>query len=248
MSKQKYKFNIVKENYEHYSSGRVIYGASMATNFPVRLTSEIFQQCAEYLKEKGKSSPYTIYDPFCGVGYSLTVLGFIHKKDIKKIYASDSDKTALEFANKNLSLLNKIGLEKRIEELKKLIKENNKTSHREALESAQQLQLKIKGIPIETKIFQYNPLTEEGLSGNISKIDILITDVPYGELTHWEGQKEEVNSIQMSLNKIKNKLNTVSIIAIVLNKKQKIDYEGYIKIKSFTLGKRKIVLLHPLFK
>jgi hypothetical protein len=47
------------------------------------------------------------------------------------------------------------------------------------------------------------------------------------------------NPVQSTLNKIKNILGTNSIIALTLNKKQKITYEGYLKIKSISLGKRK---------
>jgi 23S rRNA (guanine2535-N1)-methyltransferase len=121
--KSKYQYTVTKENYEDYSSGRVIYGATGATNFPVRLSSEVFQQCAHYLKTQGKAGPYKIYDPFCGVAYSLTVVGFLHGAEIESIAVSDSDSRLLEFARKNLSLLTAQGLSKRIEELKKIIQE-----------------------------------------------------------------------------------------------------------------------------
>ena len=44
-----YKFIKTKENYKDYSSGRVIYGVAKATNFPVRLASEIFLKCTDCL-------------------------------------------------------------------------------------------------------------------------------------------------------------------------------------------------------
>ncbi len=103
--KNKYQYTSGKENYEDYSSGRVLYGVKGATNFPVRLSSEIFQHCVTYLKNQEKQGPYTIYDPFCGVAYSLTVMGFIHGGDIASIIASDADGRLLEFAQKNLSLM-----------------------------------------------------------------------------------------------------------------------------------------------
>ena len=62
------------------------------------------------LSAKGVQSPYTIYDPFCGVAYALTVLGFFHGADIKAIFASDIDENVLSLARKNLSLLSKDGL------------------------------------------------------------------------------------------------------------------------------------------
>jgi hypothetical protein len=36
-------------NFEDYSSGRVIYGGVGATNFPVRLSNQIFQLCVDIL-------------------------------------------------------------------------------------------------------------------------------------------------------------------------------------------------------
>jgi tRNA G10 N-methylase Trm11 len=82
------------------------------------------------LNLKGNPGPYTIYDPFCGVAYALTSLGFLHGKSIKKIYASDADQAILEFASKNLSLLYETGMEKRIQEFQTLIKKYDKTSIR----------------------------------------------------------------------------------------------------------------------
>jgi len=98
----KYQYAIKDENYEDYSSGRVLYGTTGATNFPVRLSSEVFQQCAQYLADKGKIGPYKIYDPFCGVAYSLTVIGFLHGSQVESLIGSDSDSRILEFAQKNL--------------------------------------------------------------------------------------------------------------------------------------------------
>lgn len=235
-----------KDNYEDYSSGRVIYGAPGATNFPVSLSIEIFEKCREYLNKNGNSGPYKIYDPFCGVAYSLTVLGLLFGENIKEICASDADTTILEFAHKNLSLLSEEGIDTRINELEKFIKDYNKDSHKEALESAKKLKIKSKKLSIKIKDFEFNILSNKELPKIINSIDIVIADVPYGKLTNWNGLQNETNPIQESLNKIKDILSTKSILAIILNKKQTIEYSGYDKIKSFKLGKRKIILLSPV--
>lgn len=236
----------MKNNYEDYSSGRVIYGAPGATNFPVSLSIEIFEKCREYLYKNGNSGPYKIYDPFCGVAYSLTVLGLLFGENIKEIYASDADTTILEFAHKNLSLLSEKGIDKRINELEKFIKDYNKDSHKDALESAKRLQILSKKLSIKIKEFQFNILKDSNLPQYINNIDIIMADVPYGKLTNWDSLEDGINPIQESLNKIKDRLNTKSIVAIILNKKQTIEYNGYDKIKSFKLGKRKIILLSPV--
>ena len=233
----------MKENYEDYSSGRVIYGAPMATNFPVSLTLDIYKRCSEYLNSKGNHGPYKIYDPFCGVAYSLTVLGFFNGKNIKEIIASDIDKTALEFAHKNLSLLSTKGMDNRIKELKKFIKDYQKDSHKEALISAEKLKDITHELSINVTEFQFDILSNTSLPKSVNKIDMVITDVPYGKLTNWVSLSKEENPMQIFLDKIKNRLNDNSVVAIVLNKKQEVSLDGFKKIKSFKLGKRKILIL-----
>ncbi|NDO51129.1 hypothetical protein FMM75_17520 [Lachnospiraceae bacterium MD335] len=44
----------------------------------------------------------TIYDPCCGGGYALTVLGFFHNHDIKKMYGSDIKPNMVSYAKKML--------------------------------------------------------------------------------------------------------------------------------------------------
>ncbi len=235
--------NNIKENYEDYSSGRVLYGAPGATNFSVSLSRQIFEICSEYLTNKGNPGPYVVYDPFCGAGYSMTVLGFLYGHNIKEIIASDIDKTILEFANKNLSLLSIQGMIVRVNELKKFIEEYKKACHKEALKSAECLQAKSQKFSVQTKIFEFNILSEENFPKLLNNVDIVIADAPYGKLTDWVDLQEGINPIQVTLDKIKGVLSKNAIIAIVVNKKQEISYEGYSKIKSFKFGKRKVILL-----
>lgn len=234
-----------KDNYEDYSSGRVLYGTPMATNFPVSLTLEIYERCLDYLIKKGNSGPYIIYDPFCGVAYSLTILGFFYGNNIKQILASDADKTMVEFAHKNLYLLNKKGINNRIKELGQFIENYNKDSHREALISAEKLSIISNGLSIKIQEFHHNILSDIPLPEFVKNIDIVITDLPYGKLTKWKGISDEINPAQEFLNKIKNRLNKKSVVAIVFNKQQKILHQGFEKIKGFKVGKRKIIVLSP---
>ena len=243
----KYRHTVIRENYEDYSSGRVIYGATGATNFPVRLSSEIFQQCIHHLKSKGKPGPYKIYDPFCGVAYSLTVIGFLHRAEIESIAASDSDVRLLEFARKNLSLLTATGLDRRIQELKHFIQEYDKASHKDALESAHRLQSKLQ--PFETRAiqcFQFNAVSDDDFPGSLPELDVVITDLPYGNLSQWEGSGTTDNFAQRFMEKLHKKLGPISVVAVIRDKKQPISHEGYQTLRSFTLGKRKAVLLEPV--
>jgi len=237
-SKGKYIFATAEQSYEDYSSGRVLYGASGATNFPVRLSSEIFQRCKSYLSEGDKEQSYVIWDAFCGVAYSMTVLGLLHNPKIQHIYASDADESILETAKKNLYLLKKAGLNQRVDELEGLVEKFNKQSHKDALVSANNLKQRIGG-HIDTDVFQFNVLTDPKPLG-MKGVDIMIVDLPYGQLTDWNGLEVEQEPTQIFLNNIKTSLNPRAIIAIVSDKKQKIYHDGYSKLKSFNLGKRKI--------
>lgn len=234
-----------KENYEDYSSGRVLYGAPMATNFPASLSLEIYKRCSEYLIKEGNSGPYTIYDPFCGVAYSLTIIGFFNGKNIKEIIASDADKTILEFAHKNLSLLTIKGIEVRIEELNRFIEEYKKNSHKEALVSAEKLKQKTLELSLTIEEFEFNILNSASLPKVVNQIDMVITDLPYGKLTSWEGVDDAGNPTQQFLNKIKDRLSKKSIVVLVFNKQQAVSYDGYTKIQAFKTGKRKVLLLRP---
>ena len=99
-----------KDNFVDFSSGRVLYHKSGFPNFPVRLAGELFSRCLELT---GKDRDIILYDPCCGCGYTVTVLGFLFNSKIKTIFASDILEEAVETANKNLSLLTHQGIEKR---------------------------------------------------------------------------------------------------------------------------------------
>jgi tRNA G10 N-methylase Trm11 len=237
-----YQFT-TNDNFEDYSSGRVLYGITGSTNFPVRLASEIFQRAKYYLTEQGRKAPYAIYDPFCGAAYSLTVLGLLHGADIKSIYASDVDENIINVAKKNLSLLTQKGLDVRTKELKSLFDSYQKGSHKEALESIAKLTKHISNHKIPVYAYHYNILQETKSPVDLSLIDLIITDVPYGKLAQWQGIKQGINPTQQFLDNIKRAVSPKAMIAISMNKEQEVTYAGYSKIKSFKIGVRKILFL-----
>jgi hypothetical protein len=238
-----YLFSGSKDNYEDFSSGRVLYGHSGATNFPIRLLNEIFLRAAHHLLSKNHLGPYTVYDPLCGIAYSLTVLGFLHSTQIKTLIGSDINLETLETANKNISLLQNSGLQKRLEEIQSLSEKYQKPSHAEAAESAKKL-LSQTTEHLQTQIFPFDILSDQSLP-TLPKIDIVIADLPYGDLANWSNTSSE-NSSQKLLNKLSEALNTPHVIALIADKKQQIAHEGFKKISSFKLGKRKIFFLEKL--
>ncbi len=237
MAQHQHKVN----NFEDYSSGRVIYGGSGATNFPVRLSNQIFELCVNYLTSKGVKVPYAIFDPFCGFAYTLTTLGFIYGSQIKQLYASDVDNKSVEFAAKNLALLTSEGIDGRISELKDLISKFGKDSHKEALVSAQRLKHQTP-MQIEVDCFNHDILSQTKLPDNVRNIDLVIVDLPYGQLTGWKSVNEHSSNCQVFLAHIKDCLSERAVVAITADKKQSIEHMGYERIKKFNTGKRKTVL------
>jgi hypothetical protein len=232
-------------NFEDYSSGRVIYGGVGATNFPVRLSNQIFQLCVDILTSKGFQGPYSVFDPFCGFAYTLTTLGLMHGSQIKQLYASDVDSNSLEFAAKNLALLTHKGIDRRILELEDLINKFGKDSHREALVSARKLRPQTD-MRIEVDCFNHDILSQNKLPDTVHDVDLVMADLPYGRLTQWKNVDGHSSNGQVFLANIKDCLSAHAVVAITADKKQSIEHVGYERVKKLNTGKRKTLLLQRL--
>ena len=57
-----------------------------------------------------KTDNLTVFDPCCGGGYALTVLGLLDNSSIGKIFGSDVDNDMVCSAKKNMELLTYSGL------------------------------------------------------------------------------------------------------------------------------------------
>lgn len=237
-----YIYECENKNYEDFASGRVIYNQRGATAFPVRLASEVFLRSKEYLTEQKVKKPFTIYDPCCGIAYLLTILGFLHGNCIERIIGSDIDKGMIELAQRNLNLLTSQGIDDRISEIKDYINDYNKKSHKDALKSA----IKLKSIQETLNNIGLNCFRADALKIHNfnSKVDLVITDLPYDNLTTWS--KNDENNITIFLNNLLRFTKSTSIVAIITSKKQKIKHGKYNRIKHFTIGKRRVSFLEPL--
>ncbi len=240
----KYIFETENKNYEDFSSGRVLYNQKGATSFPVRLASEIFQRCKKHLEKKGVRSPFTIYDPCCGGGYLLTTLGFLHGNDLYKIIASDIDKNILNLAERNLSLLTVSGINNRIQQIQEYIRQYDKDSHKQALQSAYRLKslIETRKITIGMKLFQADALNiQSTVINDIFKADLIITDIPYGSIVKWS--EDSADNIEKFLDSMVAVIKPSSILAIIADKKQVIRHQQYNRVEYFKLGKRQITIL-----
>ena len=175
------------QNYEDFACGRVIYHKTGFPNFPVRLAGEIFLRC---LQIRGKAQDKVVlYDPCCGGGYALTVLGFLCGDSIDAIYASDISAEAVALARENLGLLAPQGLARRKAQLLELQAQFGKNSHAAALESIARLQaLANRNTPPPCTVFQADIMDEAALSQAQFQADIVFADLPYGNLASWSTQ------------------------------------------------------------
>lgn len=220
-------------NFEDLASGRVLIHKNGATNFPVRLAQEIFGRCLHYLDDPDQ---VCIYDPCCGGGYLLAVLGFLNLEKIRTIIASDISHEAVRLAGENLALLHRDGLEQRIRQLEHLFSLYHKDSHAEALYSAARL-LKIltdTTHKIEHKVFQTDLLSKDPFGNMDFKADIIFTDVPYGNLAQWQNGKEDVNLPDLLLPVAK----AGTVVAICSDKTQKFRSEHFQRMEKQVIGKR----------
>jgi 16S rRNA G966 N2-methylase RsmD len=244
----KYQFATERESYEDYSGGRVIYGLPGTTGFPVRLASEAFQRCVARLTDKGVMPPYAFYDPCCGAAYAATVLGYLHGDQIRRIHTSDVSREAVELARRNLSLLTPRGLDNRMNELRALIEQFGKQSHREALESGSRLKSKLDRLPhaIKTECFYFDILGDGELPKEVGKVEVVLSDPPYGEITNWQGTTGGINPYQKLLDNLRGVLTPSSVVALTARKRQEVTYAGYRRLKDIKIGKRRMLLLEPL--
>lgn len=251
-----YRFASESQNYSDYSSGRVFYTSPGHPAFPIRLAGEIFQRCLALRQANGLTNPVVLYDPCCGSAYHLSTLAYLHWQAIDTIIASDIDEDILAVAARNLSLLTLAGLEKRIEEIVAMHTRYHKSSHAAALDSAQrfkhQLQERTKTHRVETRLFVADATDAKSLADRLAgqPIDVVISDVPYGQHSSWQESKSSPASsdspLWQMLNALRPILSANAIVAIAANKAQKCIHEEYRRVERFQIGRRQVILLQPI--
>lgn len=229
----------MKLNYEDYASGRVLYQKAGMTNFPARLANEIFERAMRYMSKKDNIS---LYDPLCGGGYILTVLGFLHHEKISEIMASDIDIDILEIAEKNLSLLCEKGMNRRLTEISDLYAKYGKQSHLDALSSIERLKnlFSVSKKEIRCECMKMDILKENLKFRENFTADIIVTDIPYGQMIKWKNEQPSFSlSLACNLQKVMTK---DSVLAICSDKKQKFESDSFERLERNQIGKRKFEL------
>src|SRR5688572_5377077 len=247
-----YKYAKTLLDYSDLASGRVFHSLPGHPAFPVRLASEIFQRCMVGREKIYKNSdPCILYDPCCGTAYHLSILAYLHGEHIRAVIGSDIDEKAVAIAERNLELLTVAGLDQRLAEISQLFELYSKDSHKGALSSGHILKNRISTLtqehPIITKVFEADATDSTTILKNIkpNSVDIVFTDVPYGQHSHWQSfdSNELLNPVWSMLNALTSIISSESIVAIVSDKKQKVAHESFQRLEQFQIGKRRVVVL-----
>lgn len=162
----------------------------------------------------------------------LTVLGFCNR-NIGRIIASDISSEMVCAAAANLALLTQKGLKQRRRELDNLLRQYQKTSHREALESLERLKASLSQ-DIPSTLYTADCTRSLPLEDTP---DIIMTDVPYGNLVAWEGSGE--NPLQAMYLQLSRIARPDTVLAVIMDKKQKYQGDAWIRREKQLVGKRK---------
>jgi hypothetical protein len=248
----KYRHVRARQNYEHYASGRVLYGMPGYPAFPVRLASEVFQRCLAIRRRGGLSGRCALFDPCCGGAYHLCALGFLHAEDIRAVIGSDVDERALSLARRNMSLLTLDGMENRLGEISGMLSAYGKRSHLDALGSARYLRKRLASrsqLPVETRLFRADALDPGDLAQSLrgTDIDIVFADLPYGWKSEWVVADPiplaNVSFVWRLLDVLYDNIGADAVVAVAADKAQDIRHSGYCSRQHFRVGRRQIRIL-----
>jgi len=244
-----YKYVKEQADYSDLASGRVFHSLPGHPAFPVRLASEIFQRCMAHRQTIYKNSTRSVlYDPCCGAAYHLSVLTYLHRENIQETIGSDVEEKAVALAKRNLELVSIAGLDNRIAEISAMSDRYGKSSHTDALRSTQIMRSHSLALaqkyPVMAKVFHANATEGKEIFNNIraNSVDIVFTDVPYGQHSAWDSSKA-IDPIATMLDVLTNILSGSSIVAIASDKQQKVSHEKYRRIEQFQIGKRRVVIM-----
>ncbi|SDZ42223.1 RRNA methyltransferase AviRa [Evansella caseinilytica] len=239
----KFKYEVEKKDHRDFSSGRVLINAPQTPAFPVRIASEIMSRCLSYINSNDCIS---IYDPCCGGAHLLTVIGFLYREKIERVYGTEIDIKAVGYAKRNLNLLTSNGLFQRKKNILQNYNKFGKVSHLEALQSVKRL--------ISTTLDSNHIKDIQCLDWDITSskppvfrnINIVITDLPYGNMAIWKGTKN-MNPIEQMLKNVYYTLDlNNAVVSIICDKNQKVEHEWFEQVKRLKHGKRQFTFLRPV--
>lgn len=166
----------------HAALDAVLASAPGRPTLPVRLTVELFGRARERLPGRGR---VTVWDPCCGAGVSLAVLGLLCP-GVAELVGTDADPEPLALARRNLGLLAPGGLDARASDLDGLATRHGKPSYAEAAVAARALAPASRPEWRVASADARDPVaTRDALAG--AEPDVVLADLPHGRQTRWAG-------------------------------------------------------------
>lgn len=163
----------------HAALDAVLVSAPGRPTLPVRPTVELLGRARAHLPP----GPVTVWDPCCGAGATLTVLGLLCA-GVTRLVGTDADPAPLGLARRNLALLDDGGLETRAAELDDLARRHGKPSYAGAAAAARSLRPRSAPSWTVTAADALDPAaTAAALDG--AAPDVVLADLPHGRQTSW---------------------------------------------------------------
>lgn len=232
-----YRYATEQKDHSALASGNVLRSAPGFPGFPVRLASELFQRSLAHTR----TGSVSLWDPCCGSGYLVTVLGLLHRDRLTRVRASDVDAEAVALAARNLELLTADGLAEREEELRRAARDFGRVEFVERAETARGLAQGLAAAGGDllhaswcADVFE---LTEH------VDADLVVTDVPYGELTSWEGAAPQEEPLRAMLESLGRVLPEHAVVVVTARTRRIALPEGVRALERVKVGNRAAALV-----
>ncbi|MFE1166454.1 rRNA methyltransferase [Nocardiopsis sp. NPDC058789] len=231
-----YRYATERTDHSALASGQVLRSAPGYPGFPVRLASELLQRAMVHVE----GDRVRLWDPCCGSGYLVAVLGLLHRDRLTHVRATDVDGDAVAIAARNLELLTAEGLAERERELRRSARDFGRVAFVERAESARDLAAGLAAmggdLPHESGVVDVFTATDP------VDADLVITDVPYGEMTHWEGNVPD-DPIRALLASMGRTLPRSAVVVVTARTRRVPLPEGVRALERVKVGNRSAVLV-----
>lgn len=238
-------YRMVPDRLDHadLASGAVLRSAPGRPAFPVRLAEELFLRAADHLPE----GLLTLWDPCCGSGYLVAVIGLRQRPRLRAVIASDADPDAVRLATDNLALLTVDGLQARETVLRERHAAFGRQAHSDAAGAAGRLRRRLvrDGGDLTAASFVADAFDVTALRMGLDGLspDVVLTDVPYERQSEWLGGaatlKDPVHGLGAALSQV---LPAHTVIVITV-RARKVSLPGVQVLERVRVGNRASALV-----
>ncbi|MFC3998161.1 rRNA methyltransferase [Nocardiopsis sediminis] len=232
-----YRYATERADHSDLASGCVLRSAPGRPGFPVRLAGELFQRAAAHAGQ----GPIALWDPCCGSGHLVTAVGLLHRDRLSRILATDTDDAAVGLAARNLDLLTSEGLAARERELRADAERFGRPSFLDRAAAARRLsgRLAAMGGDLPCAVRTGDAFAPEPPG----RVDVVLTDVPYGDLSHWSGRLPEGDPVSALLRSLAAVLPGGAVIAVTARTRKVPVPAGVAALERMRAGNRAAVLV-----